>query len=1020
MREPMRTMTLLVLGILATPTAGAAQTAGGVGKSPGGLSDLRFRMVGPSRGGRVTAVAGVATEPSMFYMGSTGGGVWKTINSGLSWVNISDGFFATGSIGAIDVADSDPNVIYVGTGSDGIRSNVITGKGVYKSTDAGKSWRFVGLKEVGQVGAVVVHPANPNEVTVAAIGQAFNPSGERGVYRTTDGGSTWRRALFVSDSTGAADVELAPDNPREIYATMWRAERKPWTIISGAREGGVYKSVDAGATWTKLTNGLPNGLVGKSDLAVSAADPNRVYLLIEAPVGEGGVYRSDDRGASWKLVSTQASLLDRPFYYTNIDADPTNPDRLYVNSTGFFRSSDGGKTWQRRPVPHGDNHDMWINPKHPKIWIQSNDGGANITQDDGESWSTQLNQPTAELYQVAVDERTPYWIYAGQQDNSTIGVPSLPPATWTPDQPAGWWKQIGGCETGPAIPKPGDPDVFYSNCKGQFSRYNDRTGQEQIYWVGARDLYGHNPKELRDRFQRVSPIHVSPHSARTVYHASQFLYRTTDEGKTWARISPDLTANEPRGQVPSGSPITRDITGEEYYSAIYAVQESKLEPGAIIVGANDGPVHLTRNGGLSWQKVTPPDLASGGRVQSVEWSPHRRGKAYFATYRYLLGDWRPYLYRTTDYGKTWRLLTTGSNGLPADYPTRVVREDPSREGLLYAGTEFGLFVSLDDGANWEPFQQNLPITPVTDIVVHRKDLVLSTMGRSFWMLDDLSPMHQLDKRPPGAKAHLFAPRDAVRLRYADGGVFGIGAVGRDPSDPEYPAPGMWIDYWLESEPATEVTLEILDRTGALLRRFSSAAAGEQDRLPAVPGMRRFALERVGTPRISKTAGHHRFRWDFALPGPWDENPQRSGRNGPWVVPGGYQARLTVGDWSAVRPIRIGADPRTLRDGVTPLDLADQLETALAARDLVSEVRSLARDVAEARKQTDSPALEALAATLTAAPTRYPQPQLVEQTAFLYRMTLQADQRLGRDVTDRLAELRVMIAKARGEFERARP
>jgi len=1019
MRIPTSLLSSVVLASVLGPEVALTQSAGPRGNSPGGLTELRFRMVGPSRGGRVTAVAGIAEQPSTFYMGSTGGGVWKTVNSGITWINVSDGYFATASIGAIDVADTDPNVIYVGTGSDGIRSNVITGRGVYKSVDVGKTWRQVGLAAVGQIGAVVVHPTNPDEVTVAAIGHAFGPSRDRGVYRTTDGGASWRQVLFVSDSTGAADVELAPDNPREIYATMWRAERKPWTIISGAREGGVYKSTDGGENWTKLTAGLPSGLIGKGDLAVSAADPRRVYLLLEAPVGEGGVYRSDDRGASWRLVSTQASLLDRPFYYTNIDADPTNPDRLFVNSTAFFMSTDGGQTWRRRPVPHGDNHDMWINPKNPRIWIQSNDGGANVTQDDGASWSTQLNQPTAELYQVAVDDQTPYWIYAGQQDNSTIGVPSLPPASWTPDQPAGWWRQVGGCETGPAIPKPGDPDVFYSNCKGQFSRYNDRTGQEQIYWVGARDLYGHNPKDLRDRFQRVVPIQVSPHSSRTIYHASQYLYRTTNEGKTWARISPDLTANDPRGHVPSGAPITRDITGEEYYSTIYAVQESKLEPGAIVVGANDGAVHFTRNGGVTWNKVTPEALLGGGRIQAVEWSPHRRGKAYLAAYRYLLGDWRPYIYRTTDYGKSWQLLTTGANGIPSDHPTRVVREDPSREGLLYAGTEFGLFLSFDDGNSWQSFQQNLPVTPVTDIVVHRKDLVLSTMGRSFWILDDLSPLHQADRRPAGGVAQLFAPRPALRLRYATG-PFGLAAVGRDPADPEYPPPGAWIDYWLAAEPAGAVTLDILDGAGKVLRTFSSAAAGERDQLPAEPGMRRFELERVGTPELPKTAGHHRFRWDFALPGPWDADPDRAGRNGPWVVPGRYQVRLTVGEWSQTRPLVVQPDPRTLADGVTQLDLQHQLRTALAARDLVSEVRALARDLAARRKQADSPALTALAATLNAASTRYPMPQLVEQTVFLYRMTIQADQRLGDDVTERLAELKGLVAKAQAAFAAARP
>ena len=999
-----------LIGLFGGGFARAQPPAGGGGVSPSGLQDLKFRMVGPTRGGRVTAVAGIADQPATFYMGSTGGGVWRTANAGITWENVSDGFFGSPSIGSIDVADSDPNTIYVGTGSDGIRSNVITGRGVYRSTDAGKTWRLTGLWQTGQIGAVVVHPTDPRIVFVAAIGQAFAPNAERGVYRTLDGGGTWQQVLFISDSTGAADLELAPDNPREIYATMWRGERKPWTIISGAREGGIYKSTDGGDTWAKLGGGLPAGLFGKADLAVSAADPNRVYALIEAPAGEGGVYRSDDRGATWRLMSTQASLLDRPFYYTNLDADPTNADRLFVNSTSFFESPDGGKNWQRRSVPHGDNHDMWINPKNPKIWIQSNDGGANVTQDDGRSWSTQLNQPTAELYQVAVDDATPYWIYAGQQDNSTIAVPSLPPYSWGVDQPAALWKQIGGCETGPAIPKPGDPGITYSNCKGQFGVYNHRTGQEQVYWVGARDLYGHNPKEMRDRFQRVSPIQVSPHAPYPVYHASQYLYRTDNEGRTWHRISPDLTANEPQGQVLSGTPITRDITGEEYYSTIYAIQESRLERGAILVGANDGPVHVTRNGGTTWAKVTPPDLPPGGRIQNVEWSPHRRGKAYFAAYRYLLGDWQPYIYRTTDYGKTWVRLTSGTNGIPADDPTRVVREDPSREGLLYAGTEFGLFVSVDDGATWQPFQSNLPITPVTDILVHQKDLILSTMGRSFWILDDLSPLQQAGSADVARPGTLFAPRPALRLRYALGP--------REPSEAEYPPPGTYLDYYLPSAPSAEVMLEILDGSGKRLRRFSSAARADSAEVPALRAMRRFDVETLGLPRLSKTVGHHRFRWDFTMSGPWDPSPARAGRSGPWVAPGTYQVRLTVGDWSMTQPLRVLPDPRLLKAGLTPADYTAQLATALAARDLVSAVKVLVANVAERRKTDPNPRWAELAATLTAGPGRYPTPRLAEHAEYLYRMTISADQRLGRDVTERLTELSDQLAKAEAAFKGA--
>ncbi len=983
------------------------EEAAPAGFNPELFAGLKYRCIGPSRGGRVTTVTGIPSQPGTYYMGTVGGGVWKTADFGQSWRNVSDGYFSTGSIGAMRVALTDPDIVYVGTGSDGIRSNVITGRGVYKSTNAGKTWSFIGLRSVGQIGAVEIHPKDPDIVFVAAMGHAFGPGPDRGVYRTLDGGGSWDKVLYVSETCGAVDLEFAPNDPQTIYACMWRAERKPWTIISGGREGGVYRSRDGGQTWTQLQNGLPQGLRGKGDLAVSQAAPERVYVLMEAPPPDGGLFRSDDRGDSFSQVTDNARLLDRPFYYLNLDADPSDADVLYANTTGYFRSNDAGKTWRRGSTPHGDNHDMWINPHDPNLFIQSNDGGANVTRDGGKTWSTQYNQPTAELYQVAVDDQFPYWVYAGQQDNSTIMVPSLPP--YSPSVgPTGFWQAIGGCETGPAVPKPGNHNIVYANCKGRFGRYNKLTGQEKQYYVGASNLYGHNPKDLKYRFQRVSPIHVSPHDPDVVYHASQYLHKTTDEGVTWETISPDLTAFEPDKQVISGSPITRDITGEEYYSTIYAVQESTLEKGLIWVGANDGPVHVTRDGGKTWAEVTPSGLPSGGRVQTVEPSPHRPGKAYFATYRYLLGDWEPYIFRTEDYGESWTRLTSGGNGIPSDTPTRVIREDPDREGLLYAGTEFGMFVSFDDGENWQPFQLNLPVTPVTDIKVFRQDLVLSTMGRSFWIMDNIRPLHQMTAETADAPVTLFVPRDAYRTRFRGGG--------RSRTDPEYPAPSVMIDYYFAEKPAGEATLEILDASGEVVRMFSSDST---------------------TSRLKTTAGMQRLSWDmrhfYASPDT-GAGGRPSRRRGPLVVPGAYQARLSVGDWSRTVQFDILLDPRVAADGVTRADLVAQEKLTLQVLDLFGQARSAQARIDARKKELDAQLeeggrrardarsaqekLAAVRARLVTAEGRYPQPMLIDQISYLLGMLDRADQKPGRDAYFRYDELRLTLQEYREEIDLA--
>ncbi|MDW3196266.1 MAG: hypothetical protein R8G66_28090 [Cytophagales bacterium] len=961
------------------------------------FSIFQYRSVGPLRGGRVTAVGGTVAEPGTFYQGATGGGVWKTTDYGLSWKNVSDGFFATPSIGDIAVDQKDPNIVYVGTGSDGLRSNVITGKGMYKSVDAGESWEFIGLKNTGHIGAVEIHPSDNNTVFVAAIGNAFAPNPERGVFRTKDGGKTWEKVLFISDRVGFSDIEFLPGNPNVIFATAWKAERKPWTIISGGtqQEGGIYKSLDGGDTWEKITKGLPEGLVGKIDLGVSAADSKILYALVEAPGEEGGMYKSENQGKSFKQVSNDRGIRTRPFYYTNVEVDPKNPDVLYVMATGYFKSTDGGKEWKRMRPPHGDNHDMWINPENPDLFIQANDGGANVTFNGGETWTTQFNQPTAELYQVEVDDQYPYWLYGGQQDNSTtVAVPSRAPgAIQAPE--TGWIINTGGCETGPAVPKPGNHNIVYANCKGRFDVFDKRTGTERNYDVGAANMYGQNPNELKYRFQRVSPIHVSPHNPDVVYHTSQFVHKTTDDGKTWETISPDLTAFDPDKQVISGSPITRDITGEEFYSTIYAIRESPVQEGVIWVGANDGPVHVTRDGGDNWQKVTPKRLPEGGRVDAVEPSPHRAEKAYIAVLRYQLGDWKPYIWKTADYGKSWTLLTNGTNGIPADYPTRVVREDPDREGVLYAGTEFGMFISMDDGANWKPFQQNLPVTPITDIKVFRKDLAISTMGRGFYVLDNLSSLHDSNYETVAASAYLFKPRDTYRYKFPK---MRTGA---------YPRPAVNLDYYLPDSLTTPLRLDIINEANEVIKTIVSGKSLDKEE---VENMRLSEVIYVSEEKLATGAGFHRFNWDMTNAGPWHNNANRRYRSGPRAKPGNYKVKLTVGDTELEQSFILSADPRSAEAGISESDIAAHESFALQIAALLGDARRASQEVSKRMKSNDldgdkKARLKEIKEILETAKGTYMKPKLIDQISYLYgTVSGSADFMPGKDAYDRYKEL----------------
>jgi len=1052
-----------------------AQPGGNVVINPIAYQDLRWRSIGPHRGGRSTAAAGVRTQPNVFYMGATGGGVWKTENYGITWVPVTDGQIATGSIGAIDVSDSNPNVVYAGTGSEAIRSNVILGRGVYKSTDAGRTWQFAGLKDVGQIGQLKIHPKDPDIVYVAAIGNPFGWGPERGVYRTKDGGKTWQKVLFINEQTGAVSVAINWANPNELYAGAWRAQRKPWTIVSGgpASEGGVYKTTDGGDHWTRVGSGLPDDLIGKVWVDVAQSNPKVVYAQVEAKGAKGGLYRTGDGGSSWTLVNSAPRLRARPFYFNKVFVNPKDENEVYVTELGFHRSSDGGKTFTEVNTPHGDNHVVWINPDNPNILIETNDGGANITQDRGRSWSTQMNQPTAELYMLDADDQFPYRLYAPQQDNSTYYVANVPPFSWPIDEPTQTWFQASGCESGQIRVTP-DGKIIYGDCKGEFGRYNIETGQEQHYWIYPQQRYGKNPKDMRYRFVRQAPIEIDAHNPKIVYHGSQYVHKTIDGGIHWTRFSPDVTANTPEGQVTSGEPITRDMTGEEVYAALYSMRSSRLDPNVFWTGSNDGPVYVTRDNGKTWKNVTPRDLPPGGRVHTIEDSPHRRGSAYVSVYRMYLDDFKPYLYMTNDFGEHWTLLTDGTNGIPANQPMHVVREDPEQEGLLYAGTLEGAYVSFDQGKHWQSLQQNLPATPVTDLKVHHGDLLASTMGRSFWIMDDVAPLRQIaasvtrsarprptdnpqaDRTrggtvlasyatdafitpnqdrpvapsgpiPPGGKLASPAPPRAVIKPFEPNVnlfLFTPAATYRTryvpmsgrPDMPEYPPAGARIDYYLAS-PAGEVKLDILDAAGRVVRSYTS-----ESRAAASAGRGGRRGGGLATTLPTKP-GMNRFVWDLRYPGGpagGDGEGGGFGGGGPLAAPGTYRARLTAGGVTKTESFTVKIDPRVAKDGVTSADLVEQTRFALKVRDLLADARQLAGRVRQAidGKRGDQAKLQSLRERLVTKSGPYEDQVFIDQVANVNREINQADQKIGASAYERYNDLMKEWAALKTEAETA--
>lgn len=933
---------------------------------------MKYRLVGPFRGGRVVAVSGVAGEPNVFYMGSTSGGMWKSTDAGLNWKPLWDKFpEASESVGAIAVAPSDPNVIYVGTGEACIRGNVVIGNGVYKSTDAGKTWKYIGLRDTESIGRMVVNPTNPNIVYVAALGHPFGANTTRGIFRTKDGGKTWERILYVDDKTGGIDIQYDLSNPDILYAGMWQVVRKPWTMESGGPGSGLYKSTDAGDTWKKLTgNGLPEGTLGRIGVATTT-DANRVYALIEAE--KGGLFRSDDGGENWHPMNSDREYRQRAWYYTHVFADPKNPDVVYILNTGTYRSIDGGKTFARIRSPHGDNHGLWIDPTDTKRMINGNDGGATVSTDGGASWSTQLNQPTAQFYHVLADNRFPYWLYGAQQDNSTVAIAS---ASATGGIGEKSYYEVGGGESGYIAPNPDDPNIVYAGSYGgEITRYDHRTEETQSVNPWPRNPIGWGMADLKHRFQWTEPIVFSPFDPHTLYYAGEVLFKTTDEGKSWTIISPDLTRNDKSKQQSSGGPITKDNTGVEVYGTIFSVVESPREKGLIWAGSDDGLIHVTRDGGGKWENVTPKAMPEWGTVSMIEASPFDAGTAYVAIERHRMDDFAPYAFKTHDYGKTWTEITTG---IPKDVYVHAVREDPKRKGLLYAGTEHGVYVSFDDGAHWQPLQLNLPAAPVNDLIVKNDDLAVATHGRAFWILDDLSPLRQWQDSIKNDDVHLFEPAAANHTTFP-GSFFGGGNAGQNP-----PA-GAVFYYFLKNEikklekkpevagangaaatpaaseqanaekagdtsaekPESEpVKIEILDESGKVIRTYPP-------KKPVEAGVGDEGFGRRREEAIPAKAGINRFVWDMhyepALSIP--NSPLWGGSTeGPQALPGKYQVRLTVNGKSLTEPFEIVPDPRLK---VTQGELKQQFDLMQSILGKVTEVHTAIMQIRDVRAQINA-------------------------------------------------------------------
>ncbi len=940
------------------------------------LAALKWREIGPFRGGRSVAVAGSSKRPNEYYFGTTGGGVFKTTDGGMTWAAITDKYFG-GTIGAIDVSESNPDIVYVGTGESDIRGNVSHGDGVFKSTDAGKTWAYIGLADTRQIGRIRVDPKNPDVVYVAALGHVWGPNADRGVYKSENGGKSWRKVLFVSDSAGIVDLSIDASDTRVLYAAAWQAYRTPWKLVSGGSGSGLYKSTDAGEHWTNITRnpGLPTGTLGNIGVAVSPVNPRRVWALVEAD--SGGVFRSDNAGATWTRTNSERTLRQRAWYYTRIYPDTKDTNTVYALNTGMYRSTNGGKTFRGIEVPHGDNHDLWIAANDPTRMIEANDGGANVSFNSGKTW-TEEDQPTAQFYHVVTTNHFPYRVCGAQQDNSTLCGPSRANGGISNSM----WYDVGGGESGYIAVRPDDPEIIYAGSYGGLlTRHDQRTGFERDINPWPDNPMGHDAADAKYRFQWTFPIVLSPRDPNTMYMGSSVIFRTKNEGQSWEAISPDLTRNDPRTLGASGGPITKDQTSVEYYGTVFTIAESPVTAGVMWAGSDDGLVHVTRDNAKTWKNVTPNSIPEWSRVSLIEASHFSAGTAYVAANHYQMDDMRPYIYRTTDYGATWQLIV---NGIPSTEFVRVVREDPVRRGLLYAGTERGVWVSFDDGAHWQSLRKNLPIVPVHDLAIKEGDLIAATHGRSFWILDDLSALRQMNPQIANSASHLFKPRDAYRAGFFGGGS--AGTAGDHPTG-QNPPSGAVIYYWLK-KPGQTVTMDFVDSQGSVIRTFTSLqdpiVARDSLRGASLRAARADSLKRAGvtpdstmkseargeeTPppsdgprraqppaRISNKAGLNTFVWNIRYPDASTfENiiMWAGGTNGPAAIPGTYTVRMHVNGATEMQSFKLMKDPRSK---ATQADLQDQFAFLLQVRnetskanDAVKVIRNFRSQIAEREK-----------------------------------------------------------------------